>query len=192
MVLVDQLPILRHDQNNVSSLPSIIKYICDLPVGSFPNANLDVFLNSTQKPQKTAWTAHVESDLGNLVVSIRIIHKRDYSEHAQAHTFYAVHENWMNLTHSTLAYMLPVPQRYYVPSRIREMHQDRLVAAGLWSSHGVKQSEKQPFKESLRRDEKANAKDGFARAFEIKKVPDARIVLQNSLTVSISFRRKPV
>lgn len=31
-----------------------------------------------------------------------------------------------------IAYALPVPQRYYVPSRIRNMHRHRLEAAGLW------------------------------------------------------------
>ena len=30
--------------------------------------------------------------------------------------------------------MLPIPQRYFVPNRIRQMHQPRLEAVGLWDA----------------------------------------------------------
>jgi sorting and assembly machinery component 37 len=40
--------------------------------------------------------------------------------------------NWAKLTHPNLAYALPVPQRYYVPGRVRTTHRPRLEAAGLW------------------------------------------------------------
>ena len=30
--------------------------------------------------------------------------------------------------------MIPIPQRYYVPNRIREMYKPRLEAAGLWAT----------------------------------------------------------
>lgn len=35
----------------------------------------------------------------------------------------------------TLAQVLSVPQRYYVPARIRESYKPRLDAAGLWTVH---------------------------------------------------------
>ena len=35
----------------------------------------------------------------------------------------------------TLAQVLSVPQRYYVPGRIRESYKPRLDAAGLWTVH---------------------------------------------------------
>ena len=46
--------------------------------------------------------------------------------------FYALDTNFRGLTGPALASMLPVPQRYYVPSRIRECHRPRLEASGLW------------------------------------------------------------
>ena len=39
----------------------------------------------------------------------------------------------MNLTHPFLASMYPVPQKYYVPRRIRDTYYPRLEAVGLWS-----------------------------------------------------------
>lgn len=46
---------------------------------------------------------------------------------------YSVHQNWVEVTHPALASMLPVPQRYYVPDRIRNLYKPRLETSGLWS-----------------------------------------------------------
>lgn len=65
-----------------------------------------------------------------------------------------------------MASMLPIPQRYYVPGRIREMHRPRLEAAGLWS-----QAASEPEKDSFGKRQKTDdPKDEYARAFERDKV----------------------
>ncbi|KAJ7775070.1 hypothetical protein B0H16DRAFT_1509435 [Mycena metata] len=112
------LPFLTHgDQLPLSSLSSIIKYISSLE----GDTNLDAGLNSFEVSQKTAWCSHVEANIGNLV----------------SYMLYSLPANWAKLTHPTLAYSLPVPQRYYVPQRIRNMHRARLEAAGLWNQQPV-------------------------------------------------------
>jgi len=68
-----QLPYLVHDQHVVTSFQSIVKYVSDLrgvDHAQYPDANLDILLSPSQKSQRTAWTAHAESHLGDLVVSI--------------------------------------------------------------------------------------------------------------------------
>lgn len=65
-----------------------------------------------------------------------------------------------------MASMLPIPQRYYVPGRIREMYRPRLEAAGLWT-----QATSEPEKDSFgKRQKKDDPKDEYARAFERDKV----------------------
>lgn len=74
-----QLPFLTHGQHIISSFTSIVKYIAGLKNtdnNSYPNANLDLSLNHLQKSQKVAWCAHVESNMGNLVVSIKLFGPR--------------------------------------------------------------------------------------------------------------------
>jgi hypothetical protein len=70
-VATGQLPFLVHDEQVVVSFPSIIKYVVGLgnsdPL-AYPNANLDGSLGQLEKAQKQAWCAHVNSDLGDLVV----------------------------------------------------------------------------------------------------------------------------
>jgi sorting and assembly machinery component 37 len=56
--------------------------------------------------------------------------------------------------------MLPFPQRYYVPERIREMHRPRLEAVGLWS---LNQRNSVLFR---KRPNKVDHKDEYARVFE--------------------------
>lgn len=58
-----QLPFLLHDQFSVSSFTSIVKYISRIK-----DANPDLDLSLTERAQRTAWYAHVESRLGDLVV----------------------------------------------------------------------------------------------------------------------------
>ncbi len=45
---------------------------------------------------------------------------------------YSLQENWSAVTRPALVSMLPVPQCYYVPSRIRSSYKPRLEAAELW------------------------------------------------------------
>jgi len=120
------LPFLTHHQNIVSSLPSIISYITslnrrhlededmelmDLPI----NLHLDAGLPPKILAQRTAWRSYIETHLGDLL----------------AHSFFVLEPNYP-FTHSTYASMLPFPQRYYVPNRIRDTYKPRLQAVGLW------------------------------------------------------------
>lgn len=50
----------------------------------------------------------------------------------KACSFYAITENFIQCTRPALASHLSLPQRYYLPDRLRESYQPRLEAAGLW------------------------------------------------------------
>jgi len=41
-----------------------------------------------------------------------------------------------------LASVLPLPQRYYVPQRLRDVHRPRLEASGLWTTSDFEEEEK--------------------------------------------------
>ncbi|KAG5354042.1 hypothetical protein C0989_009739 [Termitomyces sp. Mn162] len=125
------LPYLVHEHHTVTSLGSIIKYITGLkatgPTRS--SSNLDSSLSGTEKAQSIAWCAHVESNLGDIV----------------SYALYSNQDNWAELMHPALASLYPIPQRYYIPGRIREMYRPRLESAGLWDLP-IKEEEKKPFK----------------------------------------------
>lgn len=50
--------------------------------------------------------------------------------------FYSLESNWSKLTKPSLAGDMPVPQRYYVPDRMRDMWRERLQAHNLWHLPG--------------------------------------------------------
>jgi len=115
-----QLPFLTHEQHVVAPCISIIKYISGLSSSeqaAYSNANLDAHLTPSEKSKRSAWSSHAGSHLGDLVY----------------HSLYAINENWVNLTCPSLASMFPVPQKYYVPRRMRNTYIPRLEAVGLWS-----------------------------------------------------------
>lgn len=63
--------------------------------------------------------------------------------------------------------MLPVPQRYYVPGRIRDCFRPRLEAVGLWTQPAEPDLEK-----TLKKDVKNVGEEKskvFAKAFEREK-----------------------
>ena len=95
-------------------------YVSGLPGSS----KLDGQTFTKEKAQRTAWRAHAASTLGDLVVSVNLLHSR-----IQAHSFYSSANYW-KLIRPTLVKMMPVPQRYYVPNRIRELYKPRLEAVG--------------------------------------------------------------
>ena len=53
----------------------------------------------------------------------------------QACSYFALRHNYTECMRDTLAHVLPVPQRYYLPDRIRKLYKPRLDAAGLWTVH---------------------------------------------------------
>jgi sorting and assembly machinery component 37 len=146
-----KLPFLTHGHATISSVPAIISFVSSLAKSTSSGArNLDVSLSASQRAKRIAWCSHVEANIGDLV----------------AYLFYSSDENFWKLTNPTMASMLPIPQRYYVPGRIREMHRPRLEAAGLW-----KQAASEPEIDSFgKRQKKDDPKEEFARAFERDKV----------------------
>ena len=62
----------------------------------------------------------------------------------QNHTLYSPQENWSGVTGPALVSMLPVPQRYYVPSRIRTSYKARLEAAELWHVPEIENEPEEP------------------------------------------------
>jgi sorting and assembly machinery component 37 len=86
--------------------------------------------------------------------------------------FYSLNANWYGLTLPTLAKMLPIPQRYYVPARIRESYRPRLEAVQLWNLPGIEQEEKPHFweREKLKEPTEGDRKEKFKRVFEREKV----------------------
>ncbi|KII88380.1 hypothetical protein PLICRDRAFT_161408 [Plicaturopsis crispa FD-325 SS-3] len=149
-----QLPFLTHEHRAVASFPSIVKYVSTLDVEG-TDVDLDAPLGAAERAQRTAWAAHIESNLGDLV----------------AHTFYSLPENWVQLTQPALAGALPLPQKYYVPDRIRDSHRVRLNAAGLWNQPGIEvkaEERKPPFAEQKKDD--PDVKDVFKRVFEREKI----------------------
>lgn len=85
--------------------------------------------------------------------------------------FYSLNANWGGLTLPTLANMLPLPQRYYVPARIRESYRPRLEAADLWNLPGIEQEveEKPKFGEKEKKKEEDH-KEQFKKVFERERV----------------------
>lgn len=82
---------------------------------------------------------------------------------------YALHTNWTELTHASIVYRFPVPQRYYVPHRLRQSYKRRLEGAGLWSLPGIEQDTKHLSKHRAP-NEKVNPRDRFLKVFEREKV----------------------
>jgi sorting and assembly machinery component 37 len=69
-----QLPFLTHEHRVVSPLSSIVRYIASLKtvtrdgVEKNVNADLDAQLSSLEKAQRVAWYAHIEANVGDLLV----------------------------------------------------------------------------------------------------------------------------
>lgn len=83
---------------------------------------------------------------------------------------YSDQATWEGLTHPTLVSMLPVPQRYYVPGRVRESYRPRLEAAGLWNLHTLDKEEKKPFRDTPKPEQREKNKKIFLQAFGREKV----------------------
>lgn len=84
--------------------------------------------------------------------------------------FYSLEDNWTKTLRPHLAAMQPIPQRYYLPDRIRASYRPRLEAAGLWNLPGIEQQEKKPFEKPSAKIEPENLKDKYVRVFERQKV----------------------
>ncbi|KAH9854213.1 Tom37 C-terminal domain-containing protein [Lenzites betulinus] len=107
-----QLPFLTQGIDHASGLGPIVSYLQKLHHAH----NLDAGLNSVHAAQLAEHIAHVQANYGDLV----------------NHMLYALKDNWARVTKPALVSMLPVPQRYTVPARIRESHKVRLQEVDLW------------------------------------------------------------
>jgi len=92
-------------------------------------------------------------------------------------------DNWVNMTGPALASMFPVPQKYYVPRRIRDAHFPKLEAAGLWSAPIEEKPTEKPFQKDkpVVKKESLKKNSTIAQTFERQKVcsslPGGRILL---------------
>jgi len=83
-------------------------------------------------------------------------------------------DNWSNVTLPALAAMFQIPQKYYVPRRIRDSYFPRLEASGLWR-RVVEEEEKpaeKPFPRDVRLAEKVKLtkNTSLSLAFDKEKV----------------------
>lgn len=139
---VGQLPFLTHGLHSVASFSSIAKYVSRLEGAH----QLDAHLSPTEKAQTIARVAHVESELGNLVVRVTTVKRVNTNANlifGQAHVYYALSPNWVGKTHPVLIGIMPVPQRYFLPKRMRQLYKPRLEAAELWNAEGVAEEEEE-------------------------------------------------
>ncbi|KAF7323115.1 Tom37 domain-containing protein [Mycena chlorophos] len=105
------LPFLTHNEHVVASFQHIVRYM----EGLHPGNLVDAGLSTVEDAQRTAWAAHAEAQLGNLL----------------AYTVFSPVQNW-ELYGKTLGSVLAPPQRYFVAKRVRDSYRPRLEAAGLW------------------------------------------------------------
>ena len=100
----------------------------------------------------------------------------------QAYSFYSSANYW-GLIRPTLAKAMPIPQRYYVPNRIRESYKPRLEAAGLWPAEAEVSSEEPKLGASLlgkfssAKDPKEIVKSAFALELVLLETP---FILRNT------------
>jgi sorting and assembly machinery component 37 len=50
-------------------------------------------------------------------------------------------EHYWTFTRGALAKLMPLPQRLFVPGRLRKLYQPRLEAIGMWDAHFVEEPE---------------------------------------------------
>ncbi|KAL5532569.1 hypothetical protein ACEPAF_4343 [Sanghuangporus sanghuang] len=124
-----QLPYLSHGLATIASFLSIVKYVESLQSRGGTseddeetdkeNGAADTIpaVNPVKRAQETAWMALVSAQLGDLV----------------ACSLFTLRHNYYEFVKPALAELFPVPQRYYVPDRLRGIYKPRLEATGLWS-----------------------------------------------------------
>ncbi|TFL07344.1 hypothetical protein BDV98DRAFT_587843 [Pterulicium gracile] len=149
-----QLPYLVYENQTIASLFSIVHFVTSLKSREqIPILAEEQRCSATERAQRTAWTSHVETHLGNLV----------------ACSFYSINSNWSKVTNVALCQMLSVPYRYYVPRRLRESVRPRLEAEGLWWSTDEEPVDEKPDPSISAKLEMAKPKLTFSKAFEREK-----------------------
>ncbi|KAI0688249.1 hypothetical protein BC835DRAFT_1408124 [Cytidiella melzeri] len=151
-----QLPYLTHGLHSATGYHAIVKHISSR-THLDPTSSLD----PAQKAQISARVAHIESSLGDLT----------------SYVYYSLTANWVHKTRHVLVSILPAPQRYYMPDRIRLAYKPRLEMAELWNVAGMEQEERTErerfsFRKPARKNKKAQEKAHFKETFERNKVLD--------------------
>ncbi len=84
--------------------------------------------------------------------------------------------------------MFPVPQKYYVPQRIRDGYHERLLAAGLWKAF-VEENAELHFPRDVKpveaKKEGLSKNPVFSQAFEREKVGFLEFASQISFIITI-------
>jgi len=146
-VYLGQLPYLTHLHHSISPLGSIFAYLAALNPEIFAQRSdsesfelvpcLDAALSPIQRHQTIAWRAFIEFHVGDLLVS-KLTRSYCLLCHnlfclSKKHSFYAFHPNYSNFMRPFLSSMMPWPQRFYVPDRLRDTLRPRLAALMIWS-----------------------------------------------------------
>ena len=106
---------------------------------------------------------------------------------AHAHLYYSVGVNWYQNVRPAISAVLPIPQRYYVPERLRNSYKPRLMAAGLWitSSEAENEGSRSAFQKIPKRKAKeSQAKQKAKTALEREKVTYLRLASVFSISCS--------
>jgi len=148
------LPLLVHNSTRISGVSSIFVYLSSLDRksdewahGTTALPNLDETLNNEQRAKSVAWKAYINTHVSNLVVRSPSFFKTKTNT-VQNHSLFVLEHNFAQVVHRDLVPLFPIPQRYYLPSRLRTALQPRLESAGLWviaNDSGTNASSEQPF-----------------------------------------------
>ena len=87
----------------------------------------------------------------------------------QYHTFYSCLNNWEKVVRPALVEIYGVPQRYYVPERIRASFKPRLESASLWTLPHP-EPEKKSFKDKKAGTLRKQVKEAYNQTLEKEKV----------------------
>ncbi|KAG8748312.1 hypothetical protein FRC10_007703 [Ceratobasidium sp. 414] len=94
-------------------------------------------------------------------------------------------EHYWTFTHGVLTNLMPLPQRLFVPGRLRKLHQPRLEAIGMWDAHFIEEPE--PLKPVVKTPERPKAppaqfyKHAFARERLLERARTTFGLLKNLL-----------
>lgn len=159
----------------MSTLASIISYVSTLDGGTLPGSsslvvNLDAFLTPVESSKRTAWKAYLDSKVADLV----------------AHDLFSSGDNYQVLIKGEIGSTLGIPQRYYVPGRLRSQYRFRLESDdtdGLDSTAKTDNSreDQQAFKRAFAQEKHAEA---ACECFEIlhRLLEDRSFIFQNRPT----------
>lgn len=151
----------------------------DAPEPAF-SADVDALLNPSERAQRTAWIAHIESALGDLVVRCPLPIPIPFCSDMrllQAHAFYSIPANYAAVTQPTLSSFYGPPQSYYIPKRIRQSYQTRLEATGLCTTPADESEVEKPKRFGVEEKQNDDPKQTFKMAFQRERVGHSNTIV---------------